>query len=107
MSSTALFISHRAKPGKRDELKAVWLKHMAPAITANPGHLAYVYSYDATDEHVVHAFQHYASAAAAAEFLKNPSYLAYLEESRRLLEHEPEIKVLAPQWSKEARASQS
>ena len=102
MATTALFISHRSKPGRRDELKAVWLKHMAPAIQANPGHLAYVYSYDAKDENVVHAFQHYASESAAAEFLKNPDYLAYLEASRPLLEHEPEIEVLSPQWSKTA-----
>ena len=102
MSTTALFISHRVKPGKRNDLKAVWLRHMAPAIQANAGHLAYVYSYDIKDENVVHAFQHYASETAASEFLKNPSYLAYLEESRPLLEHEPEIKVLAPQWSKAA-----
>lgn len=102
MLTTALFISHNAKPGKRDELKAAWLKHMAPAIQANPGHLAYVYCYDAKDENVVHAFQQYASESAATEFLKNSSYLAYLEESRPLLERDPEIKVLAPQWSKAA-----
>lgn len=105
MVTTALFISHRAKAGKRDELKAVWLKPMALAIQANGGHLTYVYSYDTHDENVVSAIQQYASEYAATEFLKHSSYLAYLaylEESRPLLEREPEIKVLAQPWSKTA-----
>ena len=102
MVTTALFISHRAKAGKRDELKAVWLKPMALAIQANGGHLTYVYSYDTHDENVVKAFQQYASEHAATEFLKHSSCLAYLEESRPLLEREPEIKVLAQPWSKTA-----
>ena len=64
--------------------------------------MTYVYSYDTHDENVVQAFQQYASEYAATEFLKHSSYLAYLEESRTLLEREPEIKVLAQPWSKTA-----
>ncbi len=74
---------------------------MAPAIQANPDHLAYVYSFDVGDPETVCAFQHYSSAEAAQEFLKHPDYLAYLEESRPLLAQEPEIRILSPQWVKE------
>ncbi len=102
MATSALFIVHRAKSGKREELKNVWMSRMAPAIQANPEHLAYVYSFDADDPDTVCAFQHYSSPEAAQEFLKHPSYLAYLEESWPLLAREPEIRIMSPQWVKEA-----
>ena len=31
MSETALFIIHQTKPGQREAVKAVWMRHMAPA----------------------------------------------------------------------------
>lgn len=100
MSETGLFIIHQTKPGKREAVKAIWLKHMAPAIQANPGHKAYFYTFDKDDPDVICAFQLYASAEAAREFLSHPAYLAYLAESREFLEHAPEVRTLAPQWVK-------
>lgn len=38
--------------------------------------------------------------------LKHPGYQAYLTESRDLLEHEPKIMSLSPQWSKVAGQAQ-
>ena len=46
------------------------------------------------------AFQIYESAQAAKDFLSNPSYQAYLAESRALLEHDPQVISLTPQWAK-------
>jgi quinol monooxygenase YgiN len=102
MSEIALLITHKAKPGQRDALKAIWMRHMAPAIDANPNHTAYVYSFDPSDPDTVCAFQLYSSPEAAQEFLKHPSYLAYLKESRPLLASEPQIRMLDPQWIKKA-----
>lgn len=100
MSSVALFIVHKTRPGLRDQVKAVWMRHMAPAIQSNPGHLAYFYSYDASDPDAICAFQQYASAEAAAAFLTDPDYLAYLEEVEPLLEGPPQVRNLDPQWIK-------
>ncbi len=102
MASIALFITHTAKDGNRDALRTVWMRHMVPAIEANPDHMTYVYSFDTDDPNVVCAFQVYSSAEAAQAFLKHPSYLAYLEESRPLLSNEPQIRILDPQWMKTA-----
>jgi quinol monooxygenase YgiN len=102
MTSTALFIIHHTKPGKREEVKKVWLKHMAPAIQNNSGHLAYFYTFDNNNPDSICAFQHYESEQAAKTFLSHPSYQAYLVESRVFLEHEPQIISLAPQWIKSA-----
>ena len=49
MTSLALIIKHKTQPGKRDEVRKVWEKHMAPAVLANPGHLAYFYCFDNAD----------------------------------------------------------
>jgi hypothetical protein len=35
MSTTALFIILQTKPGKREMVKEIWLKHMASAIQGN------------------------------------------------------------------------
>ena len=94
-----LFLKHRAKPGQRDALEAVWRRHMMPAIESNEGHVAYTYSFGAEPDTVL-AFQVYRSKEDASSFLKCPAYLAYLEESRALLEHEPEVTVLEPRWMK-------
>lgn len=102
MTTVALFIIHRTKPGKRNEVEAVWLRHMAPAVQANPGHLAYFYSLDAADPDSICAFQHYASAEAAQEFLEHPGYLRYLQEVDPLLGGPPQVKSLIPRWIKTA-----
>lgn len=100
MTQIAVFIKHRTLPGKRDEVRGVWEKHMAPAIAANPDHTAYFYCFDNADPDVICAFQQYASADAAKAFLQNNSYLAYLKEVEPLLSGSPEIASLAPVWSK-------
>lgn len=100
MPTTALFIVHKTKPGKREAVKAIWLKHMAPAVQSNPGHLAYFYNFDNNDADSICAFQQYASPEDAKAFLETESYLTYLAESKDLLEHEPKVFYLSPQWSK-------
>ena len=95
----ALFLTHRAKPGCRDALEAVWRRHMLPAIYANADHLTYTYSFGTGPDEVA-AFQVYRSREAADAFLQSPPYRGYLEESRPLLAREPEVTVLEPRWVK-------
>ena len=97
----ALFIKHRAKPGRRTDLETVWRTHMMTAIAGNDGHLAYTYGFGAEPD-TVGAFQLYRSKEDADAFVQSASYLAYLERARPLLEHEPEVTVLEPRWVKDA-----
>lgn len=73
---------------------------MAPAVSANSGHLAYFYCFDSTDPDAICAFQHYASTEAAEEFLKSSSYLAYVREVEPLLAGPPQVTSLVPIWRK-------
>jgi len=100
MAALALIIKHMTQPGKRDQVRTIWEKHMAPAVSANPGHTAYFYCFDNTDPDVISAFQVYESAAASQAFLKTESYLAYLKEVEPLLAGPPQVTSLTPVWSK-------
>lgn len=97
----ALFLKHRSQPGRRQELETVWRRHMMPAIDANKAHLAYIYSYG-DDPDTVGAFQLYRSKEDADAFRQSPAYLAYLDESRPLLAHDPDVTMLTPRWVKGA-----
>jgi quinol monooxygenase YgiN len=100
MTSTVVFIVHKTRPGQRDSVKAVWMKHMATAIEANGDHLRYYYCFDNGDEDAICAFQEYRSPQAAQAFLSHASYRAYLAEVEPLLAGPPAIRSLAPQWTK-------
>ena len=102
MTSIALLVKHKTQPGKRDEVRKVWEKHMSAAVTANPGHTAYFYCFDNSDPDSIWAFQQYSSAEASQEFLKTDSYAAYLEDVEPLLAGLPQVTALTPVWSKEA-----
>lgn len=100
MTTTALFIRHKTLPGLREQVRALWMTHMAPAIQANPGHVHYVYSFEKDDPDGICAFQVYASAREAQAFLEHHAYRAYLTAVDGLLAGRPTVVTLAPQWQK-------
>jgi quinol monooxygenase YgiN len=102
MSKTAVFIKHRALPGKREEVRRVWEKHLQSRIKANLAHEVYFYCYDDNDPDVICAFQMYTSRASSQDFLKSAWYSAYLREVKPLLAGEPEIQGTTPIWAKGA-----
>lgn len=99
MEPVALLISHKTKQGRREDVRAVWAQHMAPAITANPGHLSYHYCFDATDPERIHAFQQYRSAEDAQAFLETEAYRAYERDVTPLLDGTV-VTRMAPVWTK-------
>ena len=85
MTRVALFVKHLTQPGKRDEVREVWERHMQPNIAKNPGHEAYFYCFDNSDPNSICAFQQYVDWEASQSFLKTESYAAYLKEVEPLL----------------------
>jgi len=98
--SIALIVTHHALPGRRDAVRTVWEQHMAPAIDANPGHLAYYYCFDANQPDVITAFQQYRNAEDAAAFLQTDPYRAYEREVMPLLASAPQVQRLTTAWTK-------
>jgi len=102
MASFALIIKHKTQPGRRDEVRKIWEKHMVPAIAANAGHVAYFYCFDDGDPDSIYAFQQYSSLEASQEFLQTDSYASYVSEVAPLLSDPPQVTALTPMWSKGA-----
>lgn len=105
MSQIALFITHRSQPGQRDAVRAIWNRHMAPAVQANDGHEAYFYCVDPSAPDVVCAFQMYRNADAADAFLTTAAYRDYERVVSPLLLGPPDVKRLVPVWSKTSSVS--
>ena len=96
----AILVTHRTLPGARDKARDVWQAHMPAAVSANPGHLAYFYSFDATDADVIRAFQVYRDETAARAFLLTEGYKAYVAAVEPLLAGPPEVAVSEVMWAK-------
>jgi len=100
MTNLAILIRHQTRPGARADVQRVWERHMAPAVTTNPGHIAYFYCLDEADPDAITAFQVYDDAASSAAFLQTDEYRAYLDEVEPLLTGPPQVTALTPVWSK-------
>jgi quinol monooxygenase YgiN len=100
MTAFALIIKHTTLPGQREQVRKIWEKHMAPAISSNSEHTAYFYCFDNTDHDSICAFQQYSSIQASQEFLKTSAYAAYLDDVGPLLKDSPQVTALTTMWSK-------
>ena len=100
MSKTALFIRHQAKPGKRDDIRRVWEKHVKPRAAANPAHEEYFYCFDSNDPDAIRVFQLYSDKAAMQDFSKGAWYAEYLKEVSEFVMRPPEISPADLAWAK-------
>ena len=100
MADFGLFITHRTSPGQREAVRAIWERHMQPAIANNPGHVAYFYCFAGDDADVIRVFQRYVDRDASQAFLSDPSYQAYLAEVEGLLAGPPQVEEATIMWSK-------
>ena len=101
MSQIALIIQHRTLPALGEDVRRVWEAHMAPAIDANPGHLAYFYCLDENDADSITAFQVYDNIESSHEFLQTDAYAGYLREVEPLLSGPPKVTSMKPVWQKQ------
>jgi hypothetical protein len=93
MSKKALLIRHKAKPGKREDVKRIWEMYARPYVEAADGQLVYVYGFDDKDPDVT-------DASGADEFIKQPWYGEYERETAALLAGPSEFRTITPQWIK-------
>ncbi len=100
MSTGALYIKHKALPGKRDGLRRVWEKYARPYIEKSEGQLACFYCYDDKDPDTVVVFSVHADQDSAEDFFKQPWYADYQSETAALLAGPSEIRPATPQWVK-------
>lgn len=99
--ATAILVTHRTQPGQRDAVRGVWETHMPAAVAANPGHLAYFYTFDDADRDVIRAFQVYSDGDAAQAFLNDDAYRTYVAAVEPLLAGAPDVAVSQVVWAKD------
>lgn len=104
MSMKALYIRHKAQPGKRDEVKRVWEKYAREYVEGASGQIAYVYGFDDTDPDAIVAYQLYTGDAATDDFVNQSWYKDYQRETAALLVGQSEFRTITPQWIKGDRA---
>lgn len=100
MTAHAVFITHRTQAGKRPAAERVWKQIMQPAIDANDGHLAYVYTLPADEPDVIRAFQLYRTAEHAEAFLRTAEYIEYSAAISAYLDGPPHVASSPAAWVK-------
>jgi quinol monooxygenase YgiN len=71
-TGTAFYVRHKARPGKRDDLRKVWEKYARDYIATAAVQLAYFYCTDDKDPDVIVAFQLCTDRAGVDDFVKQP-----------------------------------
>lgn len=100
MSKVALFIKTKTQPGKRDEVKALWEKHLKPGAVANPAQEYNAFCFDTQDETTLYLFEVYSSMEALQAAGQGPAIGAYMEAAMPLLDGMPEVGTTSPLWAK-------
>lgn len=100
MNKTAIFIRHKALPGKREQVRQVWERHLKPRAAANPAHEAYFYCFDELDPDSICVFQQYSDSQSSRDFISQPWYEDYVNEVTPLLAARPEARIATTVWAK-------
>ena len=100
MEKLAMFISSRARPGKRDELYALYREHLAPRAEANPAQETVVWCADNDDEDAFMLFEVYNDPAAPGENAGADWFAEYMAAAAQLMAGEPKVAMATPRWWK-------
>ena len=105
MDEISLFIKVRTQPGMRDEVRAVWERHLKPRAEASDAQTVYLYTYDDSDPDVIHIFELYKDRAALGVNAEAPWFASYMAEVAPFLAGPPEVAMATPVWSKVPKQS--
>lgn len=100
MEKLALFIKTTCQPGKRDEVRQLWEKHLKPRVVDSTAQEVYFYCYDDQDEDTLYIFELYGDREAFGAAAAAPWFQAYMQEAGPLIAAPPEVGITTPQWTK-------
>lgn len=99
-SEVALFLTIKTQPGQRDELVALWDKHLKARAAENADHVSYVFALDMNDPDTVRITEVYATQDAFQANAQAPWFGAYMAEVGPFLAGEPDFAMASPHWVK-------
>jgi quinol monooxygenase YgiN len=100
MTTTAMLISGRTKPGKRDELYALYAEHAVPHVEQEASIPTVVWSTDRDDPDAYALFEIFADGTAGPRAMQSEWFQAYLQLAAPLASAPAEVRRLEPRWTK-------
>lgn len=100
MDKTAVFVIGKAKSGKRDELRRLYMEHIRPRAEAEKKQEMAVYCYSDDDEDTICLFELFSDPAVAKEDMESEWFEAYMEKVRPLMVEPATVKLATPVWAK-------
>jgi quinol monooxygenase YgiN len=100
MAKLTLIVSARTQPGRREEVRALWDRHLRPRAEANPAQELYLFCEDADDADAFHLVEVYGDPAAAKENARAPWFGEYMREVAPLMAERPSMVSARPVWAK-------
>ncbi len=100
MGEVAMFITSKAKPGKRGEIFELYRELLAPRADGNDGQEAVMLAADQQDPDTFHLFEVYADGEALGANAQSAWFADYMAKVGPLLAGEPVVAMASPMWSK-------
>jgi len=100
MEPVALFIKVRVRPGKREQVRQLWEKHLKQRAESNEAQDMYCYCYDENDENILLIFERYIDREALNNNAQQDWFREYMNEVGPLLDGDPDVSFGLPIWTK-------
>jgi quinol monooxygenase YgiN len=102
VSKIALFVKATTQPGKRDELRRLYEKHLKPHIDADKDEELSFYCYAAENENTICMFELFSESYDLQAAMQSDWFKAYMAEATQILAGPPEVTATIPVWAKGA-----
>lgn len=100
MSKVSLMVKFTTKPGKRDELKALWEKYVKPHAAKSDEIEFSCYCFDHQDENSIILFELLRSGDTLQTAYRSDWFKEYMSEMEQLLAGPPMVMTGNPIWIK-------
>lgn len=101
MDKVAVVVEVSAKVGKRDEVRALWNKHLRPQLDLpDSAQELYLLCDDASDPNKLLLIELYDDPSRMRANAEAPWFRAYMEEVAPLLDGQPRMTMGNPRWAK-------
>lgn len=102
MEPLVLFIKTTAKPGKRDDVYALWATYVRPHREGDSTQNATFCCFDNHDPNVMYTLEYYTDRADFDASAQEPWFTEYIKSISPLLAAPPEVGFTTPIWIKPA-----
>lgn len=100
MDTLGIIVRIRAKPGKREDIRALWEQRLKPRAEDCDAIDVYFACNDDNDENVLLVFEHYTDREIFQQNVQSTWMAEWVVEVSPLLDGEPEASFGSPFWVK-------